>query len=384
MGNYFSIQNKLSNNVIDIQQSSKISGAGLDAYTPRNSDNDNQLWEFVPDPAGSGYYFIKSKLSGNVIDIMHSSVQPGMNLDAFSQKTTGSDNQLWEFNPDPAGSGYFFIRSKLSGNVIDVQQASTKPGALLDAYTQRTSDYDNQLWKVVGGNFPAPAWTGISWGPLGTGPSPNSSTIFTDGNECAYQMSASIRQDGTCTFSGYYQNRGDVWWGTAPPQAFVVAFLVYDTSGKIYSLSYSGACPSAPQNGSLVTWNFTGKSPLIAENWYPIAAKNSGRGYVWNTYDESVGSVVSGWVTEAAKDLGEAASEFLQGLSESDQSEEDGDGDDIAVSKVVLLPLPAGAPTGDAATGHQADSTFAGKGSTELAIQGSALSSAAALHVLPS
>src|SRR5580658_657478 len=75
----------------------------------------------------STYFFIKSKLDGNVIDIQNikgDDTTSGALLDAYPQKTTGTDNQLWEFVPDPAGSGYYFIKSKLDGNVIDIQRAS--------------------------------------------------------------------------------------------------------------------------------------------------------------------------------------------------------------------------------------------------------------------
>src|ERR1039458_10164163 len=85
------------------------------------------------------YYFIKSKL-GNVIDIQGASTTAGTPLDAYTQKTSGTDNQLWEFVPDPAGSGYSFIVSKLNGCVIDVQGASTTPGTLLDAYPLKRSE----------------------------------------------------------------------------------------------------------------------------------------------------------------------------------------------------------------------------------------------------
>ena len=48
-------------------------------------------------------------------------------------------------------SSYFFIQSKLGDLVIDIQGASTKPGALLDAFTLKTKgpDWDNQLWTFV-------------------------------------------------------------------------------------------------------------------------------------------------------------------------------------------------------------------------------------------
>jgi len=134
MGTYYFIKSKLDGNVIDIQGASTSSGALLDAYPQKTTGSDNQLWEFVADPQGSGYYFIKSKLNGNVIDLQGASTKPGTLLDAYPQKTSGTDNQLWQFLADPGGSGDFFIMSKLNGFVIDIQGASTKAGAGLDAY----------------------------------------------------------------------------------------------------------------------------------------------------------------------------------------------------------------------------------------------------------
>jgi Ricin-type beta-trefoil lectin domain-like len=151
---YFFIKSKLDGNVIDIQRASTKGGALLDSFPQKTTGTDNQLWEFVPDPAGSGYCFIKSKLDGNVIDIQRASTSVGAGLDAFPQKTSGTDNQLWQFLEDPAGSGYCFIKSKLDGNVIDIHRASTSSGAGLDAFQQKISGTDNQLWAVVGGSFP--------------------------------------------------------------------------------------------------------------------------------------------------------------------------------------------------------------------------------------
>ena len=155
VGTHYFIKSKLNGDVIDIIGASTTAGAGLDSYPQKTTGTDNQLWEFVIDPAGSGYYFIKSQLNGNVIDIEGASTKADTLLDAYPQKTTGTDNQLWEFVADPAGSGYCFIKSKLNGNVIDIQGASTNPGALLDAYPWKLNGYDNQLWSVVGGSFPS-------------------------------------------------------------------------------------------------------------------------------------------------------------------------------------------------------------------------------------
>jgi hypothetical protein len=147
-------------------------------------ETDNQLWEFVPDPAGSPYYFIKSKLNGNVIDIKGASTKAGSLLDAYPQKSSGTDNQLWEFVPDPAGSPYYFIKSKLNGNVIDIQGSSTKQGALLDAYPWKLTGYDNQLWTVVNGSFPSVVGTV----PPGRGKQLNSgyyNYLLANGSSCA-------------------------------------------------------------------------------------------------------------------------------------------------------------------------------------------------------
>ena len=161
MSDYYSIKSKLNGNVIDILGASTVAGTALDSYPQNSPVSDNQLWEFVPDPQGSGYYFIKSKLNGNVVDIEQASsngLQDGTPLDAYPQKTGGTvgqtDNQLWQFVKDPGGSDYCFIMSRLNGNVIDIQGNSTKPTTPLDSYPMKSSGTDNQLWQVVGGSFP--------------------------------------------------------------------------------------------------------------------------------------------------------------------------------------------------------------------------------------
>ena len=146
-------------NVIDILKGSAQPGALLDAFPQKTTGTGNQLWRLIPDPAGSGYSFIQSKLNGNVIDILKGSAQPGAPLDASPQKTTGTGNQLWRLIPDPAGSGYSFIQSKLNGNVIDILKGSAQPGAPLDASPQKTTGADNQLWRLI----PDPAGSGYSF-----------------------------------------------------------------------------------------------------------------------------------------------------------------------------------------------------------------------------
>jgi hypothetical protein len=136
--------------VIDIQGNSTKAGALLDAFPEKNPPGDNQLWEFVPDPMGSGYFFIKSKL--NVIDIQGKSEAAGAPLDAFPER--GTDNQLWQFFVDPV-TNWYFIMSKLNGNVIDIQGQSAQPKALLNSWPPTYPAQHSQLWTVLFGSPPA-------------------------------------------------------------------------------------------------------------------------------------------------------------------------------------------------------------------------------------
>ncbi|MBV8732363.1 MAG: RICIN domain-containing protein, partial [Acidobacteriia bacterium] len=80
----------------------------------------------------SSPFFIQSKLGDLVIDIQGASTKPGTLLDAFTKKTKSPDwdNQLWTFETSE-WPNFYFIQSILDDLVIDVQGASTKPGALL-------------------------------------------------------------------------------------------------------------------------------------------------------------------------------------------------------------------------------------------------------------
>jgi hypothetical protein len=156
------IQNPHSGNVIDIQGNSTAEGALLDAYTAKINPGDNpanQQWEFVSDSTNPGYYFIENPSTKHVIDIQGNSTLDGASLDAYPAKNNpgeNHDNQLWQIIADPAGSGYFFIQNKLTGHVIDVSHNSTSAGALLDAFPLKLFGNANQLWAPLQGTFPPP------------------------------------------------------------------------------------------------------------------------------------------------------------------------------------------------------------------------------------
>jgi hypothetical protein len=203
---------------------------------------------------------------------------------------------------------------------------------------------------------PPPAYTEKSWGPFGTGPLSDSATVGSGGNECQYQVSVSIQQNGDCTFSGYYENRGN-WtfpnFGTAPPQGFIVGLVVLDEAGRGYTFAYTGEVPSAPQQGAVAQWSIARNNPAIAQNWDSIAAKNYVQYFWYNRYDESIWSVIGDVASAVLSWIGQNGPSILQGLEMAAQYVEVII--EIAASAAAAEPvrpaLPAGVPTGAAAAG---------------------------------
>lgn len=149
MPNFYLIWTKLDPaSVIDSRMRSGPS-VGLQVFPANQPESDNQLWQFVPDPRGTRFCLLKSKLGLYVVDVKGGKASDrGTPLQIHVQNESGfDDNQLWDFVPDPAGSGYFFIKSKLGDFVIDVKGASAAPHTPLQLYPQKPPGLtQGQLW----------------------------------------------------------------------------------------------------------------------------------------------------------------------------------------------------------------------------------------------
>jgi len=155
---YCAIKSKLTGYVISIERDSSVAGTPLDVFDQQGAYTDNQLWEFVPHAPNPGQFFIKSKLNGDVITVTGNWLA-GAGLAAFPQESESVpqlDNQLWQFVLDPAGSGYYFIQNYAYGNVVDISGNSRQSGAGLDSAVLKLTDNANQLWEAKGGSFPPP------------------------------------------------------------------------------------------------------------------------------------------------------------------------------------------------------------------------------------
>jgi hypothetical protein len=164
------IYSRLNGNVIDIRENSTQSGAGLDAFPSKTHLNltgnpeplaANQTWEVLPNPAGPDHFIIQNPATGHCIDIDGNSTKRGASLDAWPAKNSDNQNQLWDALPDPFGSGYFFIQNPQTGYVIEIENGSSKAGASLVVNPRRLFDNKSQLWGGTEGPLTAgPGETG--------------------------------------------------------------------------------------------------------------------------------------------------------------------------------------------------------------------------------
>ena len=160
MSQVMMIRSLLNSYVIDIKDNSANPGAALDAFpaksgtvpvldpgAPQPKIADNQSWEVLPDPAGSRHSIIKNPYTGYCIDVQGNSVSPGAALDADTVKSKDNQNQLWDLLPDPFGSGGFFIQNAQTRFVIEIEHGSNTKGAALVVNPRRLFDSNRQLWS---------------------------------------------------------------------------------------------------------------------------------------------------------------------------------------------------------------------------------------------
>ena len=124
-------------NVIDIEHNSATVGTVLDAFTPKVTTASlvgtaafaaNQTWEIEPDPGGSSHHIITNPGSGLCIDIRGAVQTRGAVLQVYTARRNNNANQLWDFLPDPSGSGACFIQNPQTSLVIEIKDGSTAAG----------------------------------------------------------------------------------------------------------------------------------------------------------------------------------------------------------------------------------------------------------------
>jgi hypothetical protein len=91
--------------------------------------------------AAPGRYEIQCVASGQLLDV---STADNKRVQQYTR--SDRENQQWDIQP--AGGGYFYIRSVGNGNVLSLANGSSRDGTQVIVYPQRGGD--GQLWQIVG------------------------------------------------------------------------------------------------------------------------------------------------------------------------------------------------------------------------------------------
>jgi hypothetical protein len=202
----------------------------------------------------------------------------GNKITGFTNKVTLSDTS--KFSPTIASvstNRLYLGWTGVGNDQLNVMYSADNGKTFGDKYTSpETSTQAPALFHADDGNLYI-AWTGVGNDQLNVAIVPiyignTQRTISvpetgygSDINNCNFTAKLVLNYDGTCTFSGTYNNTGNMPIFTAYAQNYSVA-IVINAGGIPYAFEHSGTA----QNASSDSWNITTKSPAVEDNWEAV------------------------------------------------------------------------------------------------------------------
>lgn len=155
---FYKIKNKASGRLLDITGTSMTDGAR--AQQADDANGDNQLYTLLP--SDDGYYRIQARHSHSVLDVPSGNFSNGVL--AEQRHFNGSNAQKWKITSPSGGTGsallennaiYEIEPSHTAGKRLDVNGVSTSDGANVHIWDDFSAG--NQRWKAidVGGGYHA-------------------------------------------------------------------------------------------------------------------------------------------------------------------------------------------------------------------------------------
>jgi GH43 family beta-xylosidase len=135
----YRIKSKVTGQCLDVPNGSTTPGTQLQEWT----DNGNIAQKWVFTSLGNGYYKIKSAASNLCLDDAGASLNAGNILIEWND--IGGAAQEWRVQD--MGSGYFKIISRKSLLALNVPNSNTTPGTKLEQWYE--NQYDAELWSIV-------------------------------------------------------------------------------------------------------------------------------------------------------------------------------------------------------------------------------------------
>jgi hypothetical protein len=228
---------------------SVASGLLLDVSTSDNqtvqqftrSDRENQQWDIQP--AGNGYFYIRSVGAGKVLSLSNGSSADGTHVIVYQQQ--GGEGQYWQIlNVAPA---QFQIISRY-GKALDVPNGSRDRGTPLQIWS--STGGQNQRFRLVlvsaaansggwGGNPSSP------WASQQSGPQPESGDRREASRACRMEVSrriADLRPSDVTADPVSRDEQGNllVMWQTSRGSS---GFCKVDPSGRIVEFKVENMSP---------------------------------------------------------------------------------------------------------------------------------------------
>jgi hypothetical protein len=177
----FMIQSAYGTLTMDISNAIYAEGTPILGYPPASAGpgqiQQNQGWQVIPDPLGSGHYLIVSAASNLCVgiganvppgaDVTDDATDRGAALTLQVQEPINNHYQLWDFLP-PTGTvgNAVFISSPQTGYVIELQSEANESGNLV-VNPRRISNENYQLWIAVDQNGAGVAFPVVAMAQLG-------------------------------------------------------------------------------------------------------------------------------------------------------------------------------------------------------------------------
>ena len=95
----------------------------FELYCPLIGWNSPRCANYLDPADGPTFRIVVSDVDENCLDVESGSLSPMAQVKAYACHT--GNNQLWQLQPDPLGTGSFYIRAKHSGLCLDVPNGST-------------------------------------------------------------------------------------------------------------------------------------------------------------------------------------------------------------------------------------------------------------------
>ncbi|MET8761927.1 family 43 glycosylhydrolase [Lentzea sp. NPDC004782] len=129
--------NRNSGKALDVYELATADGARISQYT--RNDGAWQQWQFVD--SGGGYYRLKSRHSGKVLDFPSTADRAGL------VQTTDANRPSQQFRPADSPEGQVRLINRASGKAVDVLSFSTADGAEIVQWPDTGGT--NQQWQLV-------------------------------------------------------------------------------------------------------------------------------------------------------------------------------------------------------------------------------------------